>query len=80
MMKLRLIDDWKRAWKFASVQFNVVGIVLMLIEIANQTWQSLPPQLQQNIPHASKIALVFFALGTVGRLFKIKEKPDGSGE
>lgn len=75
---IRLVDDWKRSWKFASVQWNVVGILCMLLEIVQQTWQSLPPAIAEQIPNSSRIALVLFLLATVGRLIKLKEKQDGS--
>lgn len=74
-MAIKLIDDWKKAWKFASVQISTVGFILMsVIEMANSALISLPPFLQQQIPHASVVGLVLFALGLVGRLFKLKEK------
>lgn len=75
---IRLIDDWKRSWKFASVQWNVLGILCMLLEIANQTWNSLPPAVAAQIPNASRIALVLFILGLVGRLIKLKDNQDGT--
>lgn len=73
-MKLRLIDNWKKAWKLASVQINAVGLVFMAIDFIGQTWNSLPPFIQQKIPNASTIALVLFALGIVGRLIKQRGK------
>lgn len=72
---IKLIPDWKRAWKFASVQIGTVGFILMsVIEMANSALISLPLHLQQQIPHASTVGLVLFGLGLVGRLFKLKEK------
>lgn len=74
-MAVKVIDDWKKAWKFASVQISAVGFILMsVIEMANSALISLPPHLQQQIPHASTVGLVLFGLGLVGRLFKLKEK------
>lgn len=75
---IRPIENWRKAWKFASVQWNVVGILCMLLEIVQQTWQSLPPAIAEQIPNSSRIALVLFLLATVGRLIKLKEKQDGS--
>ena len=78
-MALKLIDDWKKAWKFASVQINVLGLCLMgVVEVLNQGWQVLPPDVQARIPHSTSIALVLFALGVIGRMVKLKGKDDGS--
>lgn len=74
---IKLIPDWKRAWKFASVQWSVVGILCSLLEIANQTWMALPPHIAQQVPNSSQIALALFILVLVGRLIKSREKPDG---
>lgn len=75
---ITLVKDWKRAWKFASIQWNVVGILCMLLDLVQQTWQSLPPVIANQVPNSSQIALVLFLLATVGRLIKLKGKEDGS--
>ncbi|QEM41180.1 holin [Pseudomonas phage Zuri] len=78
MMKLKLIPEWKRAWKFASIRWNLLGVLAMgVIEFLNQTWQTLPPDIRDNLPHASKIAMVLFVLSIIGRMFKKKEATDG---
>ena len=74
---MKLIPDWKRAWKFASVQWSVVGILCSVVEIASQTWSALPPSIAANIPNSPQISLALFILVLVGRLTKFKEKPDG---
>lgn len=73
---IRVIDNWKKAWKFASVQINVIGLLCMSVDFLGQTWNSLPPYLHERIPNASTIALVLFALGIIGRLLKLGEKSD----
>lgn len=50
----------------------------MAIDFIGQTWNSLPPHIQQLIPNANRVALVLFALGIAGRIFKLKDKPDAS--
>lgn len=68
-MAIKMIDDWKKAWKFASVQFSAVGLVLMgILELVNQAIISLPPSITKDIPNAPTIGLVLFGLGIVGRL------------
>ena len=78
-MKVRLIDNWKKAWKLASVQWSALGIVLTYaVDYLNSIWYSLPPEIVQKIPHSSHISMAIFALVIVVRLIKQKEKPDGS--
>lgn len=79
MRGLVLIPDWKRAWKFASVQIGSLGVIIMaLIEVINQAWITLPPSITAQIPHTQYIALALFGFGIVGRLFKLKDKEDGT--
>ncbi|MNO13165.1 hypothetical protein D3C76_27930 [compost metagenome] len=78
MMKLKLIPEWKRAWKFASIRWNLLGVLAMgVVEFLNQTWQSLPPDVRDHLPHASKIAMALFVLSIIGRMFKKKGVTDG---
>lgn len=77
MRGLVLIPDWKRAWKFASVQISTLGVILMaLVEIVNQAWIVLPPSIVSQIPHTQYIAMSLFGLGVVGRVIKLKDKED----
>lgn len=78
MKNLKLIPEWKRAWKFASIRWNLLGILAMgVIEFLNQIWQSLPPEVRDNLPHASKIAMALFVLSIIGRMLKKVEVTDG---
>lgn len=77
MRGIVLIPNWKRAWRFASIQISSLGILIMgFLELANQAWVSLPPSVVSEIPHTQTIALVLFGFGIVGRLFKLKDKDD----
>lgn len=79
-MQLKLVDDWKESWKFASIQWSAVGMVVMTVaDLANQTWIQLPTDIQEKIPHSSTIALVIFGLSIIGRLLMIvpKDQEDG---
>lgn len=74
-MKLALIPEWKRAWKFASVQFSVLGLFLMSVsDIVQEVWKQIPPEYQVQIPHSVTIAKVVFILSIIGRLFVILQK------
>jgi len=67
---MKLIDDWKQAWKFISVQLAALTVV------AQQLYTQFP-QFQAYIPdkvfHNSMS--VFVALIIVGRLIK-QDSPD----
>jgi hypothetical protein len=69
------IEDWRSAWKFASVQIAVIGAALMVIaDNATSIWASIPPEVAVLIPHSPQIATGIFVLGAIGRVFKLKEK------
>ena len=76
-VKLGLIPQWRRAWRFASIWFSSAGLILMgALEFLGFVFNNLPNEIQNKIPHASTIALVFFALTIIGRLFKLENKDD----
>lgn len=76
-MKLKLIEEWRHAWKWASVRISAVGALLMAAaEIAGQTWAGLPEDVRASIPHADTIALVLFVIIPIARVLT-KEKKDG---
>lgn len=76
-MKLKLIDEWRQAWKWASVRISAAGALLMAAaEIASQTWVGLPEDVRASIPHADTIALVLFVIIPLARVLT-KEKKDG---
>ena len=75
--KLVPIPEWRRAWRFASVWFSSAGLIIMsALEFLGFVFNNLPDEIQSKIPHATTIAMVFFALTIIGRLFKW-EKKDG---
>lgn len=80
-MKIQLVKDWKRAWKFASVQWGVIGMSMMaVLEYTNSLWIKLPPEVQNNIPYSGYIPAAIFALSIVGRLLVFTgSKDDNNG-
>lgn len=76
---IKIIPNWKQAWKFASIQWGVVGLVLMsVLEATNQLWIKLPPDVQNAVPYAGYVPAGLFALSIVGRLLIFTGKqPDG---
>ena len=63
---MKLIDNWRQAWRFVSVQAMALAIALQGV------WINLPDDLRAYIP--DKIALSVTAgilfLGLIGRLFQ----------
>lgn len=75
-----MIDNWKRAHKFASVWWSIAGIVAMLLEILNNTWFSLPQDIQNKIPNASYVSLALFIAIAIARLIKwVRPEIDDDG-
>lgn len=68
---MKLVTDWKRAWRWSSVRLSALGAILMgAAEVAGSSWSALPPDVRDAIPHAQTIALVLFVLVPVARILK----------
>lgn len=65
-MKLRLVDDWKQAWKWISVNCMVLATALQ------GAWMGVPEDLRGSMPHniINLITIAILALGLAGRLVK----------
>jgi protein-S-isoprenylcysteine O-methyltransferase Ste14 len=63
---MRLVDDWRKALKWFSVQIPAVNVAFLA------TWAALPPKFQDAlpVPWVIGIAVVLLVLGIVGRLIK----------
>ena len=61
---MKLIEEWRSAWKFLSVH------ALVLVGIIPTIWTELPDDLKAAIPPGvmSTIAVVIAACGVIGRL------------
>lgn len=80
-MEVKIIPEWKKAWKLLSVQMSALGIVASIaVEYLNSIWYSLPPNVIDKIPHASSVSLGFLVLTLVVRFIKQKRKPVDGGE
>ena len=74
-MKVKFIEDWKKSWKFASVQWSTVGFCLMsFADSINAAVAAMPKHLQENIPHVETVATVVFGLVVLGRILKFDAK------
>ena len=63
---MRLIDEWRKAWRFLSVQaMTAAGAI-------QAAWMTIPEEMKVSIPpnivHWATLGLLFF--GIVGRLVK----------
>ncbi|WBQ32538.1 putative holin [Erwinia phage Kuerle] len=79
--KVKLVDNWKRAHKFASIWWTVAGIVAMIFEILNNTWFSLPQEIQNKIPNASYVSLALFIAIAIARVIQwVKPESNDASE
>lgn len=69
-MAVKIIDNWKRAHRFASMWWTIAGIVAMILEILNNTWFSLSADIQSKIPNSSYISLALFIAIAIARLIR----------
>lgn len=75
--RIELVPNWKRAWKWASIQISTFGLILFsAIDIIQPMFSGLPRHLLDQIPHGSWIAIGLFALNILGRLIRLKPEGD----
>jgi len=78
--RLELVPHWRKSWKWASVQWSTIGIlVLSIIDVLQETLISISPDLIKHIPHGSSIAMIVFGLSIVGRIIRLKPKENDNG-
>lgn len=70
---MKLIEHWKCAWRFASVQ--AMGLALAV----QTTWLSVPDDLRGRVPWwvTAVMTAVLLVAGVIGRLVQ-QTKPDGT--
>ena len=61
---MKLIDNWRQAWRMLSVQIPTINIAFL------GTWAALPDKFQDALPMpwVIGIAVVLIVFGVVGRL------------
>lgn len=61
---MKLVDDWKSAYKWFSVNCMAVAAAIQ------GAWVYIPEDLRQNVPHGfvTGITIGLLALGIIGRL------------
>lgn len=72
---VELVPNWKRCWKWASIQISTVGLIAFsAVDVLQSSFGAIPPHILEKIPHGSNIAIALFALNIAGRLIRIKPK------
>lgn len=75
---MKLVDDWRRAWRWSSVRLSALGALLFgLVEVAQQGWIGLPDEIRARIPHGDGVAIVIFVLIPLLRIVSFKGKSNG---
>ena len=69
LTKHRLVPDWKRAWRWLSVQSMSAALAVQI------TWASLDADMRSTIPRivVGGLTVGLLVLGLIGRLIKQKD-------
>lgn len=76
-IRLHLVDDWHKAWKWSSMRFlGLSGTA----ELVLHYFKDLPQEVTQYIdPHViSWVATGSFLLAGLGRITQVEKKDDGN--
>ena len=81
-LKLRLIDDWRRFWRWGSVQMAAVAatgaaVLLNVSGAAQAALAAMPAELRSSLPAWLPIAM--FVVPTLARVLTFRKKDDGNG-
>ncbi|WP_041863548.1 DUF7940 domain-containing protein [Bordetella petrii] len=65
-MKLKLVEDWRRGWRWISV--NCIAVVVAV----QGAWMAMPDDLKAGIPSSwvSGVSVATLVLGALGRFIK----------
>lgn len=69
--KFELVPDWKRAWRWLSVQSMSLALTIQI------TWASIDSDMRATIPRivVGGLTVGLLVLGIIGRLLKQKDPP-----
>jgi N-acetylmuramoyl-L-alanine amidase len=80
---MKLIDDWKQAWKLKSVQVGAVSAffyaLILLSEQFLSVWNLIPQELKNKIPE-NIAEWVGMCVGVAMVLARLKKQPELHGE
>ncbi|PTW45065.1 hypothetical protein C8J25_108157 [Sphingomonas faeni] len=81
---MKLIPNWRHAWRLASVRVAAIGAVATTAaaaapDTALQVWQSLPDAVRDVVPSPVSrwVTPVLFVATLVARILKKREATDG---
>lgn len=65
-MKFKLVDEWRSAWKWISVNSMAAALAVQV------TWANIPDDMKRTIPadYVFYLTAALLGLGIVGRLTK----------
>ena len=73
---MKLVDNWKQAWRWWSVRLAAfgaagAGLILAAPEAVLHAWTMLPAELQVGLAeYRTQIALAVFVVAVIARLIK----------
>lgn len=69
-MKIRLVEDWKQAWKWLSIN------CMALAAAVQGAWLYIPEDMRQSIPnkYITGVTFALMVLGVLGRLVRQGKK------
>lgn len=77
MTKIELIDDWRKAWRFLSIQLGIVGStvagwLVAFPDHALAVWATLPDDLKAVLPaqYMPLFGVGIFVLSLIARIVK----------
>ena len=75
---VELVPNWKRAYRWASVQLSALGVLIFgVLEVVQSGIISLPEHILKLIPHGSLLALALSGMTLIGRIYRWKENRHG---
>lgn len=76
-MKLRLVEGWRSAWRWYSMQLHVIGTMLASMLVI---MPQMPAEVQRAIPEEWRVFAIaaWFVLGVLARV--TQQKPSGRTE
>ncbi len=75
--RLRLVDDWHKAWQWSSVRlWGVSGLAELTLHYLKDLPQEVAQYIDPGVLHW--IATIAFILAGAGRLTQVEKKHDGN--
>ncbi|MEP9401846.1 hypothetical protein [Sphingomonas sp. VNH70] len=83
---MKLIPEWRQAWRWWSVRLSALGSLLCAIALASPdavlaVWQALPAELVASLPErlVAVVPMLLFAAAGVARVIQ-QQREVGDGE